>query len=248
MIENLPKAISVLFGLTTLATLLIFYRAVKNSSSSFIRSKAARVLAGLMIWLLIQALITGYGVYKASTTSMPPKILLMGVLPTVVIITLLFVTRKGHQFIDSLPLTTMTYLHVVRVAVELIFIALLTHKAIPQLMTFEGRNFDILTGSTAPFIAYWGLAKGRLSQPVILLWNGVGLALLINIVVNALLSTPSPIQRFAFDQPNWAILYFPFSWLPTFIVPIVLFGHLTAIRRLINKGRAAISTPHLVAE
>jgi len=59
--------------------------------------------------------------------------------------------------------------------------------------------------------------------------------------VNALFSAPSPIQKFAFDQPNIAILNFPFSWLPTFIVPIILFGHLTSIRQLI-KYKTEIKT------
>ena len=62
--------------------------------------------------------------------------------------------------------------------------------------------------------------------------NFICLVLLLNIVINALFSAPSPLQKFAFDQPNIAILNFPFSWLPTFIVPIVLFGHLTSIRQL----------------
>ena len=102
-------------------------------------------------------------------------------------------------------------------------------------MTFEGRNFDILAGITAPIIAYFGLTKTTLSRQTILLWNFICLALLLNIVINALLSAPSPIQKFAFDQPNIAILNFPFSWLPTFIVPIVLFGHLTSIRQLFKQ-------------
>ena len=102
-------------------------------------------------------------------------------------------------------------------------------------MTFEGRNFDIIAGISAPFIAYFGLTKTKLNRQTILIWNFISLGLLVNIVVNALFSAPSPIQKFAFDQPNIAILNFPFSWLPTFIVPIVLFGHLTSIRQLLKR-------------
>jgi hypothetical protein len=58
------------------------------------------------------------------------------------------------------------------------------------------------------------------------IWNWICLALLLNIVVRAVLSAPSPIQQFAFDQPNIAILHFPFVFLPGFIVPAVLFCHL----------------------
>lgn len=53
--------------------------------------------------------------------------------------------------------------------------------------------------------------------------------------IGAAPSTPSPLQKFAFDQPSIAILYFPFSWLPTFIVPIVLLGHLVSIRQLLKE-------------
>jgi hypothetical protein len=101
-------------------------------------------------------------------------------------------------------------------------------------MTFEGRNFDVFSGITAPFIAYFGFRKKTLNRKIILAWNFICLALLVNIVVNAFLSAPTPVQQFAFDQPNIAILYFPFSWLPTFIVPVILFGHLVSIRRLVK--------------
>jgi hypothetical protein len=238
MIENLPTYISLIFGLTTVATLLLFYLAVKKSTSGTTSKKATAVLFCLTIWLAIQAFLTLKNVYNSNTTSIPPKILLLGILPTILIIILLFATSKGQQFIDTLPLTNITYLNVVRIPVEMILLWLFLNKAIPQLMTFEGRNFDIIAGITAPFIAYFGLTKGKLSRQLILVWNFICLALLLNIVINALFSAPSPLQKFAFDQPNIAILNFPFSWLPTFIVPIVLFGHLTSIRQLTKKNSA----------
>jgi hypothetical protein len=101
-------------------------------------------------------------------------------------------------------------------------------------MTFEGRNFDIFSGLTAPVIYYSGFIKKRLGKNVILLWNFICLGLLINIVVNAILSAPFPFQMFAFDQPNIAILYFPFVWLPGCVVPLVLLSHLATIRQLLN--------------
>jgi hypothetical protein len=135
-----------------------------------------------------------------------------------------------------MPLKEITYLNIIRIPVELVLVMLYMHHAIPRLMTFEGRNFDIISGITAPFIAYFGVTKKRLGYPFILVWNFICLGLLLNIVVNALLSAPFPYQKFAFDQPNIAIINFPFSWLPTFIVPVVLLGHLASIR-IILKNR-----------
>jgi hypothetical protein len=125
----------------------------------------------------------------------------------------------------------------VRIPVELILYWLSLQKAVPALMTFEGRNFDILAGITAPAMALFFCSGSKTHNRILLAWNIVSLLLLLNIVGNALFSAPGPLQRFAFDQPNIAILYFPFNWLPVFIVPVVLFGHLVAIRQLCRLQR-----------
>jgi hypothetical protein len=221
--------------LTTAATFLLFIITIKNSSSQTARQNLTKIIIVLVLWLIIQAILTIKNVYNSETNFLPPKILLFGILPVALTIIVLFVTHKGREFIDSLPLTKVTYLNIVRIPVELVLFWLFLYKAIPELMTFEGRNFDIVAGITAPLIAYFGWRKRKISRTVILTWNFICLGLLINIVANAFLSAPSPLQKFAFDQPNIAILNFPFSWLPTFIVPIVLFGHLTSIRQLLKQ-------------
>lgn len=240
MIEHLPLYISLIFVLTTVATLLLFIWTILNSDAPETRKKARPIFIGFIIWLALQAVLTLNDIYNSDIDSFPPKIILIGILPAILTVILLFSTSKGRNFIDSLPLKKLTYLNIVRIPVEIVLFWLFLNKAIPELMTFEGRNFDILAGITAPLIAYFGLTKIQLSRKIILIWNVVCLGLLLNIVLNALFSAPSPIQKFAFEQPNIAILNFPFSWLPTFIVPIVLFGHLASIRQLLNKKRNKI--------
>ena len=56
--------------------------------------------------------------------------------------------------------------------------------------------------------------------------------MLFNIIVHAFLSLPTPLQQLAFEQPNVAVAYFPFIWLPTFVVPVVYVAHIIAIQRL----------------
>ncbi|MCD9855049.1 hypothetical protein LUD75_10045 [Epilithonimonas sp. JDS] len=236
MISNLPPYILVTFGLTTIATLLLFIGIIKNSSLEIIRKKSGLITVGLVVWLLLQAVLTLNNIYNTHLQSLPPKIMLLGILPPILIITLLFATSKQRRFTDSLPLKNITYLNIVRIPVEIVLFWLFINKAIPELMTFEGRNYDILAGISAPVIAYLVFTKKKLSRNVLLIWNFICLGLLLNIVVNALLSAPSPLQKFAFEQPNIAILNFPFSWLPTFIVPVVLFGHLVSIRQLLRNN------------
>ena len=222
--ENLPIYISIVFGLTSILTIGIFFKATNNS---FI------TLVVLLAWLAIQALIGLSGFYT-DTETIPPRFIFL-VLPPILFIIGLFATTKGKQYIDSLDPKTLTILHTVRIPVEIVLFWLCLNKAVPSLMTFEGRNFDILSGLTAPIIFYFGFIKNIISKQLILIWNFICLGLLINIVANAVLSAPFPFQKFAFDQPNIAVLYFPFNWLPSCIVPLVLFSHLVVIRQLLNK-------------
>lgn len=235
MIENLPTYIPVVFGLTTVATLIIFYLAIKLSADEETAGKANFVAIILTFWLTLQAVVTVFGLYHAYLMSVPPKILLFGLLPTLLTIIFLFATPSGRKFIDNLSLKYIHWLHAVRLPVEFVLLWLFLYQAGPQLMTFEGRNFDILSGITAPIVAYLGFTKQILNKNLILAWNFICLGLLLNVVINGLLAAPTPMQQFAFDRPNLAVFYFPFSWLPTFVVPVVLFCHLVAIRQLIIR-------------
>jgi hypothetical protein len=221
---DLPLYISIVFILATALTFWLLYEASGRSKT---------VLFVCLAWLVLQGAISLSGFYLVSNT-MPPRFALMPG-PPLVFILILFLTKRGRNFIDSLNVKLLTYLHVVRIPVELTLFWLFLHKLVPQLMTFEGRNFDIVAGISAPLIAYYGYTKMKLNRTVLLLWNFICLGLLLNIVINGVLSAPTPIQKFAFDQPNVALLYFPFVWLPAFIVPAVLLSHLASIRQLVLK-------------
>lgn len=230
MLPDLPIHVPAIFILCTIATLLLFYWILKNSPIT--ASLRNSIVGGLIAWLLIQGLIAKSGFYAKDLDAIPPNFALaFG--PPFVFMTILFLTEKGRKFIDSLPLYQITWLNVVRVPVEIGLFYLAVGGAIPELMTFEGRNFDIIAGITAPFIAYFGIKKEKIGRIGLLIWNVAMLALLINIIVNALLAAPTPLQQFALDTPNYGVLFFPYNWLPSFIVPIVFFGHLVSIRRLI---------------
>lgn len=224
--ENLPAYISWVFMATTLLTLFFLYKASRHS-------KAVVIIA--LLWLAVQSIVANSKFYT-QTQILPPRFLLL-VLPPLLLIIILFVTAKGKAFIDRFDTTWLTILHVVRIPVEIVLFWLFVQQQIPQLMTFEGRNFDILSGLTAPVIAYFGYHKQQLHTTLLLAWNFLCLALLINIVANAVLSAPFPFQQFAFEQPNVAVLYFPFALLPAFIVPVVLFAHLVCIRQLLSKTK-----------
>jgi len=235
MLPRLPLYLSIAFIITTLLALVLVKLLINTTSKPIPSRSSLQIIAVITAWLVLQAGLSYLGIYSKSSEAIPPKIILFGVLPALIAIFFLFITRKGKLFIDKISMQMLTYVHLIRIPVELILYGLFLNGAIPELMTFEGRNFDILAGITAPFIGFFGIAQSKMGKTTLLLWNFICLGLLLNIVVTAMLSAPSPFQQLAFDQPNIAILYFPFSWLPAFIVPLVLFAHLAAIRKLINK-------------
>lgn len=221
--ENLPIAIGLLFDLTTFLTVGLFYLAAHHSKTTLIV---------LLVWLALQTAIGLSGFYHIKDTVPPRFLLLVG--PPMLFIVLLFCTRKGRAYLDSLDLSRLMLLHVIRIPVEIVLFMLFLHKAIPEVMTFEGRNLDILSGLSAPIIWYFAYSRKTLGKTGQLIWNFLCLGLLINIVTHAILSAPMPFQQLAFDQPNEAIFHFPFIWLPCCVVPLVLLSHLAAIRKLLQ--------------
>ena len=183
--QNLPAYISIIFALTTILTAWIFYKASNNSRTSLII---------LLVWLGIQTKI-GLSNFYTVTNTFPPRFFL-AVAPPLLFIIILFITKKGRRFIDSLNIKMLTILHTIRILVEVVIFWLFVNKAVPKIMTFEGYNFDIVSGLTAPLIYYFGFMRKQLNSKIILLWNIICLGLLINIIILAVLSAPFTFQKF----------------------------------------------------
>lgn len=215
---TLPLYIPAVFIITTLLTLFFLRKAVQNST----------IVTGSVIWIGVQGIIALTGFYLVTDT-VPPRFLLAIGIPILIVLYLTF-----SKTVNSWSLRWLTMLHVVRIPVELVLYWLYVHRQVPELMTFEGSNFDILSGITAPIIFWIGFTNKQPRKWLLLTWNIICLLLLFNIVIHAILSAPVPFQQFAFDQPNVAVLYWPYVWLPAFIVPVVLLAHLVAIKKLLG--------------
>ncbi|MDB4106864.1 hypothetical protein N8368_03025 [Bacteroidia bacterium] len=224
MIDNLPNYANIIFIIATVFSIFMIYKAAGYSKKTLLIVLGWTIIQGVLAW----------SQFYLKLDTVPPR-MPFTFFPTLALILALFNTSKGRTFIDSLNLKTLTWLHIVRIPVEFCLLWLFIAKSIPQIMTFEGANFDIIAGLTAPLMVYLYFIRKNVSAKIMLVWNVVCLLLLINIVVIALLCAPMPIQQLAFDQPNIGVLYFPFVWLPSVIVPIVMFSHFVAIRRF-RKG------------
>ena len=135
------------------------------------------------------------------------------------------------EILKHVPIRALTSLQVFRVFVEILLWMLFIQNLLPEQMTFEGRNFDILAGITAPLMAYFFSDNKK----VMVVWNLLSLALLINIVTIAILSMPAPFQVFFNEPSNTIVTKFPFIFLPTFLVPLAYGLHFLSLRKLFMK-------------
>ena len=189
-------------------------------------------IAVLLVWTLflsfwsLSGMMGEFGMYP------------LNVMPVVAItlITILIITfsKTFKEVFIHIPQQNLIRLQSFRIFVEVLLWALFITNIAPVQMTFEGLNFDILTGISAPVIAFL-ISKQSISKTGVVIWNLVCLGLLINIVTVAIISMPTPLRIFMNDPANTIVTQFPVSLLPGLLVPLAYGLHFFSLRQLALK-------------
>lgn len=186
----------------------------------------ALCLAG---WLAFTAALAGSG-WLAGFDARPPHFFVLMV-PTALATVAFAGSPFGARLAGRIGWPLLIGFQVFRLPVEWVLASLADAGVAPPQMTWEGWNFDVLTGLSAPLVA-WFAGQNKLGVHGLVVWNAAGLALLLNVVTIAILSTPTPLRAFANEPANTFVASWPWIWLPAFLVPAALFGHLLAFRKL----------------
>jgi hypothetical protein len=142
-------------------------------------------------------------------------------------------TKRLDDGLKRLPNVWLILPHALRIGVEWVLAELYWDKVIPFQMTFEGYNFDVLSGIGALVLGLLLVLKPNQVTPKIIKWyNYIGLTLLVTIVMIAVLSAPLPIRQFMNAPANTMVAFFPMILLPTIIVPMAAVLHLLSLRKL----------------
>ncbi len=199
------------------------------------RRRTVRLGAAVLAWLLITAVVAASGVLRWFDATPPPFV----VLPLAVGVVGIAVpfSPLGTLLVRGLPLWVLVGFQVFRVPLELIMHRAYVEGVMPVQMSYAGQNYDILSGITAGVLGLW-LASGRVPRWVVIFWNFLGFALLVNIVVIAIVSTPL-FRWFGDERLNIFITYPPFVWLPGVLVTAALMGHILVWRRLTIRPSTA---------
>jgi hypothetical protein len=193
------------------------------------KPKALLLSFVVLFWLLGTAMMAGEGQLE-NFDQFPPTV--MVVISMAVIMTfLLAFSKTGLYLIEGIGIVWLVGFQGFRVLVEVFLHQMYLDGIVPQQMTYSGLNFDILAGLSALLMA-WQIARKKVGPKAILIWNILGLALLLNIVVIAILSMPTPLRYFHNEPANTFITQIPYIWLPAFQVQAALLGHLLVFRAL----------------
>lgn len=228
---NIPFYLQLSFAVLTVALLLIIGRSIQVISKKAGAGK--RPLADFLIfslaWLTTSALL-GYFEVLADFQALPPRFPIVVIVP---MLGILWWFRRPYTrlLLQHTPKHWPILLQSFRIIMELILWGLFIELVIPVQMTFEGLNWDVLSGVFAIPIAF-ALLRNRLSNRWILAYNMVGLVLLTTIVAIAILSTPSPVRVFMNEPANTMVVHWPMIWLPGFVVPVAYWLHFISIKQL----------------
>jgi hypothetical protein len=184
----------------------------------------------LFVWLGVLAGLSLKGFFRDFTT-LPPRIA-FAILPPFVLFLVAAFHPKTGQALSSLAPRKLVLFQSFRIVMEVILYVLVAQRRLPEILSVTGSNFDVLVGVTAPPVGYFWLKPGHERVGLVQLWNLLGLAILFNTVIHGILAVPTPFQVFHTDPPNTLVAEFPWIWLPGFVVPIALMGHVLSIRQL----------------
>jgi len=199
-----------------------------------------RTIAVLLIaWLLLLGILSIRGFFT-DFSRLPPR-LIFALLPPLFLVLFFIRSKAGKQFLQHIQPQWLIYLQSFRILVEIALWLLVRKGVLPVQLSFEGRNFDILTGLLAIPVGYYCFVKKTWPPVIALLYNIAGLVLLVNVVTISTLSMPTPLRVFH-NQPDSSLLTtFPFIYLPGLLVPLAYTLHILSLQQWRMYRRSAIS-------
>ncbi len=195
------------------------------------KTRYQRALVALIGWTVMISILALSG-FLHDFSATPPRVMIVLAVPLITMVTLMF-SSSVRDLLLLIPAQNIIRLQVFRIFVEILLWMMLLQNALPVQMTFEGRNFDVLAGLTAPFAAYF-LVQHRAA---LIVWNILSLGLLINIIVIAILSLPSPLRIFMNEPANTIVAEFPYVLLPGLLVPLAYGLHFLSLKQLLMQKK-----------
>lgn len=217
---------------TTLLLYMLFWQVLLYLLKSNPDLNIKRAMLLYATWIAFICAL-GQTQFLADFSAVPPRLLIFWLI--IFASAILFVRSKtGHMVAMQTPLWILVGFHCFRVLAEWTLYAGYQEGIFPVQMTFEGMNYDIISGLFA-LVSIPILYRCPNQKSIAWAFNIVGIALLITITVVATLSAQTPLRYFMNDPPNTAVAYMPHILLPGVLVHAAYTGHFLLTIRLLRS-------------
>lgn len=230
------------FSLITIIFYYLLYREFrlalpKTSLSAQQQKKFVRnFLIAFFGWLVFIYIWSRFGIFK-NFDFWPMNAIPVIVIPLIIVLIFAF-SKSVKALLPHIPQENIIWLQSFRFYAEVLVWALYASALLPAEMTFEGRNFDVLTGVTAVLLTTrvsGFMLLNKLSKPLLILWNMAGLALLLNMVYVAARFMPTPFRDYLHEPSAIVLTEFPISLLVAFLIPLAYMLHILSLRKISMK-------------
>jgi hypothetical protein len=225
------------FILLSIFCIIAIYWSLKKTIEILEEDKQESILlkytCGMFVWVSVLVGLSLSGFFSNFST-FPPRMFIVFVVPAITLV-LLFRSPQLDAVLANVPPAYLLKLQFFRVIVEVLLWVLFLGRFLPERMTFEGYNFDIVAGVTGPVFAYLCFAVGKYNKKIAIIWNVFGLLLLLNIVVISMMTIPSPLQVFI-NEDCTIMSHFPIVLLPGILVPLAYYMHFLSLRQLLRSS------------
>jgi hypothetical protein len=136
----------------------------------------------------------------------------------------------------DLPLPTLIAVQTYRI-VGVFFVVAWAQGALPAAFALPAGLGDIAIGLLAPFVAAAVSRRTPGHRFLAMAWNVAGLVDLVSALFLGVTHTNSPLGIFVTHPATDALARYPFSLIPTFLVPIATILHVLALRKLVSAAR-----------
>lgn len=193
--------------------------------------RVGRVVLGVVGMLALWLVITSAPVVAGLLQRGPPLPAFPLFFATVFAGAFAFALGAPGRRLGALPLPALVLFHGFRLPLELVLHSWGRQGAIPMTMTYEGQNYDIVTGVLAFVMAPLAARDARWAR----LFNVVGLALLLNVLRVVVMSSPLPFS-WGVEPPLVLAAYAPYHLIGTVLVAGAMAGHLILFRAVRAAG------------
>lgn len=238
-----------LFWVTVISTLTICFAvwgmlvlSLKRTSLEACARKTFTIVSAAYLfgWWSVMSVLAGAGVFAASPNSVIPSITIpLGVsVPIIGGLLLMKISPTLQAVIEAVPHRFLIGIQFYR-TLGIIFIGHYLLGALPAEFALPAGIGDIIVGAVAPVVGYFLATNRRSGKNSVIAWNVFGILDLVVAVACGFLTSPSPLQSLAMQNPNRLVTAFPLVLVPVFAVPLSILLHIASLKRLKTRTQTA---------